>query len=74
MKVEVTDPELVGELADALRRCGYRVLRTTPTTLTADAAQPPAVEAIPGAEELELDLYLKFWEARYPGVRARRTG
>jgi hypothetical protein len=68
MEVKVTEPKLVDELADALRRCGYRVLQTGPATLTAEPEQPSAaVRAIAGAEERELDLYLKAWEARHPG-------
>jgi hypothetical protein len=74
MEVEVTEPKLVAELVDALRRCGYRVLQTGPATLTVDLEQPPpALKAIPGVIGRELDLYLKVWEARHPGVRARRT-
>ena len=73
MRVEITDPGLVDDLADALRRCEFRVAQSSPTTLAVKAEDPPpGIKPIPGASELELDLYLRLWETRHPGVRAKR--
>lgn len=73
VEVHLTDPSLVEELADSLRRSAFRVLRTGPETLTVEGTTEHASPAaIPGAVELELDLYLKVWEMTHPGVRALR--
>jgi hypothetical protein len=70
----VSESTLVDELAQALRRCEFSVLRTGETTLhVAPEPSQPGVEAIEGAAELELDLYLKVWEAKNPGARATRV-
>lgn len=74
MKVEISDPSLIGELAEALRRCEFTVARTDARTLTVSPEPfPPGVGSIHGAAELELDLYLKVWEAKHPGARATRV-
>jgi hypothetical protein len=74
VNIELTDPELADELIQALVRCGYRVQRTGPHTLAADLdPPPPGVAKIPGAAELELDVYLEFWSAKHPGASARRS-
>lgn len=74
MEVEVTDPKLVDELAEALRRFEFTVARTGPASLAVRLdPTPPGVAEIEGAAELELDLYLKVWEAKHPGVRAARV-
>jgi hypothetical protein len=73
VKVQVSESTLVDELAQALRRCEFSVLRTGANTL--HVSPVPAqhrVEEIPGAVALELDLYLKVWEAKHPGARASR--
>lgn len=74
VEVHVSDPSLVEELADSLRRSAFRVLRTGSVTLevegTAEHAGPGAIR---GAVELELDLYLQVWEAIHPGAKASRT-
>jgi hypothetical protein len=74
MRVEVSDAALVDELAQALRRCEFTVTRIGKDELDVKLgpAQHGAAE-IEGAAELELDLYLKVWEARHPGARATRT-
>lgn len=74
MKIEVSHPSLVDELAEALRRCEFSVVRTGPASLAARLDPVvPAVAEIEGAAELELDLYLKVWEAKHPGVHASRV-
>ena len=74
MKVQVSESVLVDELAQALRRCEFSVLRTGENTLhVSPASAQPRGEEIPGAAELELDLYLKVWEAKHPGSRAARV-
>ena len=74
LEVEITDPSLVEELADSLRRCGFRVLRTGDSKLTVTENDPPkGPGAIEGAAELELDLSLQIWEMTHPGVRAFRV-
>jgi hypothetical protein len=72
--VHVTDPSLVDELAESLRRSAFRVLRTGSTTIRVEGTtEHIGPGAIPGAVELELDLYLQVWEATHPGARARRV-
>jgi hypothetical protein len=74
MDVEVSDSALVDELAVTLRRYGYSVVRTDRNRLHVGlgAEQRGAVKAL-GSAELELDLYLRAWQARYPGVGATRV-
>jgi hypothetical protein len=70
----VSESTLVDELAQALRRCEFSVLRTGENTLHVSAGpSQQGVDAIEGAAELELDLYLKVWEAKHPGTRATRV-
>ena len=57
MEVEVTDPKLVDELAEALRRFEFTVARTGPASLAVHLdPTPPGVAEIEGAVELELDV------------------
>jgi hypothetical protein len=73
MRIEVSDSTLVDELAQALRRCEFSVVRTGAQRLhVRSGASHENVGTIPGAVELELDLYLKVWEVKHPGVRATR--
>jgi hypothetical protein len=73
MRIEVSDSALVDELAQALRRCEFSVVRTGAQRLHVRlGASHGNVGTIPGAAELELDLYLKVWEVKHPGVRATR--
>jgi hypothetical protein len=75
LEVEITDPSLAEDLADALRRIGFHVLRTGEATLVVrELRHPEGPEAIEGAAERELDLYLQVWEVTHPGVRATRVG
>jgi hypothetical protein len=74
MEVEITDPGLVEDLADSLRRSGFRVLRSGRSTLTVkDSEHPKGPGAIEGAAQLELDIYLQVWELTHPDVRASRV-
>lgn len=70
MRVKLSDPALVDDLVDFLSRSGCvaqaedeaTILVSIPKSLRADAAQ------------LELDLYLRVWEATHPEARATRLG
>jgi hypothetical protein len=71
--VEVSEAELVDDLAQTLRRCEYVVVRTGSHDL--DVRPGPTRNGIAELEAsvaLELDLHLKDWEGRHPGTRARR--
>jgi hypothetical protein len=75
MKVTVSDSVLIGELAQTLPGYGYSVVRTRADALHVGlgAVQRGAV-AVLGSAELELDLYLRAWQARHPDSEARRIG
>ena len=68
MRVKLSDPALVDDLVDFLRAAGCVaqpadvaiVSVSIPKSLREDAA------------ELELDLYLRVWEATHPEAEARR--
>ena len=68
LRVKLSDPSLVDDLVDFLRRSGC----------VAQPAEEAIVSvSIPGslredAAELELDLYLRVWEAMKPEAEARR--
>ncbi len=74
MRIEVSDPALVDELAQSLRRCEYGVVRTGrhEVEVTFEPARSGVAE-IEGAAELEIDLYLKVWEATHAGTHTKRT-
>jgi hypothetical protein len=73
VEVQVSDPSLLEELADSLRRSAFRTLCTSPTTLRVEGTtEHEGLGALEGAIELELDLYLQVWEMTHPGVRATR--
>ena len=74
LDVQITDPSFIEELADSLRRSGFRVMRTGSSTLAVKESEPlpNGPGKIEGAAELELDLYLQVWEVIHPGVRALR--
>jgi hypothetical protein len=67
MKVRVSDPSLADDLLEflQLRRCVGE--RTSVDTLDVDLPEVPRADAA----ELELDLYLRVWEA-LGGTIARR--
>jgi hypothetical protein len=69
LRVKLSDPALVDEIVDFLARSGCiaaqaedetTVLVSIPRSLRDDAA------------ELELDLYLRVWEAMHPEAQATR--
>jgi hypothetical protein len=73
MEVEISDSALLNELAVTLRRYGYSVVRTHRNRLHVGlgAEQRGAVKVL-GSAELELDLYLRAWQARHPEVHVVR--
>jgi hypothetical protein len=73
MEIGVSDSTLVDELAERLRSYGYAITRTNGHNLHVglDASRRGAVKVL-GSAELELDLYLRAWEARRPGVLVTR--
>ena len=76
VEVSISDSTLVDGLAETLRLHGYAVTRIGAERLHVglDASRRGAVEAL-GSAELELDLYLRAWEAKQAAhVRARRSG
>ena len=74
MRIEVSEAALLDELAQSLRRCEYSVVRTGRHELevTLESARSGVAE-IEGAAELEIDMYLKVWEAKHPGTHTKRT-
>jgi len=73
MNVQVSDSAIVDGLADMLRGFGYAVARTGRQRLHVGlgAEQRGAVTVL-GSAELELDLYLRAWQARHPNALAER--
>jgi len=67
MRVRISDAVLMGDLADFLEAAECRVRKVGEATL--DVAMPRA----PSAEQarLEIDIYLKTWQAMHPGSYAR---
>jgi hypothetical protein len=68
MRVQVSDPELLGSLVDSLRRSGCIVAREEEGILAVSIPRSLHEEAA----RLELDLYLRVWEATHPDARAVR--
>lgn len=68
MTVEVSDSGLVEDLVGFLRRADCVAERTGMRTVAVSFAAAVPEEAA----RLELELYLKAWEAAHAGVRARR--
>lgn len=73
MRIEVSEATLVDGLAQSLRRCEYSVVRTGRHELEVTLGPVRSgLAEIEGAAELEIDMYLKVWEAKHPGLRASR--
>ena len=73
MNVEVSDGALGDDLDGTLRRVGYAVVRTGRRRLHVDlGAEQRGAATVLGSVELELDLYVRAWEARHPGSLAER--
>lgn len=70
MKVEVSDPVLAEDLAEALRRSGCVALRTGGRVVEVRFGWPLREDAA----RLELDGYLRIWEAGHRGAWAVRVG
>ena len=67
MRFQVSDPTLVGDLFDYLRRCNCDV-----EVCGRDAveASPPPRNVEPVYLRMELDAYLRVWRAMHPGADA----
>ncbi|HEX5470017.1 MAG TPA: hypothetical protein VFW80_13335, partial [Gaiellaceae bacterium] len=63
MKIRLSDPSLIGDLLEFLRARECVVEPASADTL--DVELPDAMRA--DAAALELDLYLRVWEATHPG-------
>lgn len=75
MKIDVSHPSLIEDLADSLQRGGFEVARAGDGRLdVVESRRPPGWESTHGAAQLEIDLYLHVWELLHPGVRAVRVG
>ena len=75
VKIDVTHPSLIEDLADSLQRGGFEVAQAGDSTLDViESKRPQGWKSIRGATELEIDLYLHVWELMHPGVRAVRVG
>jgi hypothetical protein len=68
MKIRLSDPSLIGDLLEFLRARECVVEPASEDTL--DVELPVAMRD--DAAALELDLYLRVWEATHPGVLAER--
>ncbi len=68
VRVQVSNPALVPDLLDFLRRATCDVTRAGSTTIAVD------VPSAKGAREArkDLDLFLTAWQALHPPVEARR--
>jgi hypothetical protein len=67
--VLVDNPSLLDDLVGSLERACCAVVRTGPNSL--DVTVPGAMRE--DAARLELDLYLRVWEAKRPGAQAIRV-
>jgi hypothetical protein len=68
VRVKLSDPSLVDDLVDFLRRSGC-VAQPAEETIVSVSIPKSLRE---DAAELELDLYLRVWEATRPEAEARR--
>ena len=68
MRIRLSDPSLVDDLLAFLREKKCVAEQTSADTL--DISLPEAGRA--DAARLELDLYLRVWEATHPGVHVSR--
>jgi hypothetical protein len=68
VKIRVSDPTLVEDLAEMLRNAQYLVTREGRHTLDVELRQPLPEDAA----QLEIDVYLRVWEATHEGARALR--
>jgi hypothetical protein len=67
MRIHISDPELMEDLSDYLRRCSCTVAERGWGFLEAD---PQNRDVEPVYLRMELDAYLRVWRAMHPGVDA----
>lgn len=67
MRIDVSDPDLVDDLGEYLKRCNCSVERRAATCVE---AWPPERNVEPVYQRMELDAYLRVWRAMHPGVDA----
>jgi hypothetical protein len=67
MRIHVSEPELMDDLSDYLRRCSCTVAERGSGLLEAD---PQDRNVEPVYLRMELDAYLRVWRAMHPGVEA----
>ena len=67
MRVQVSEPDLVADLHEYLRRCNCAVELRGATVLE---ATPTDGDREPAHVRLELDAYLRVWRALHPGAMA----
>jgi hypothetical protein len=68
VKIQVSDPSLVEDLAEMLRNAQYLVTLEGRDTLDVQLGQQLPEDAA----QLEIDVYLRVWEATHEGARALR--
>jgi hypothetical protein len=68
MRIRLSDPALVDDLLEFLRKRQCVAEQTSEDTLDVELPEVPRRDAA----VLELDLYLRVWEATHPGAIVRR--
>jgi hypothetical protein len=71
IKIQFSDPSMAEDLAEFLRGLRFEVASTGELTLEARFREPIPVDD--AAARLELDLYLRVWEAMNPDAWATRV-
>ncbi len=66
MRIRISDPRLVSELLDFLRRSNCTAVQTSSDMLAVSIPEPLPYEVA----RMELDLYLAEWHARHSDARA----
>lgn len=67
MRIVLDELELLDDLADFLRRCGYEPRQMGPRSLEAVAAGTAATESL---SAVQIDGYLRTWMLMHPGAHA----
>jgi hypothetical protein len=71
IKIQFSDSSMAEDLAEFLRGLCFEVAATSERTLEARFREPIPVDD--AAARLELDLYLRVWEAMHPDAWASRV-
>jgi len=71
IKIQLSDSSMAEDLAEFLRGLCLEIAATSERTLEARFREPIPVDD--AAARLELDLYLRVWEAMNPGAWASRV-